>query len=225
MENTKIEKNEVSGLEKIEQTFHLRKEPWFLFGIFSILAILIFTVVVLLVISNNRIQIDDSQILASTIDIGSKSGGALQEVYVKIGDVVGANTVLARVGTELLKTNSEAEVIKINDTIGEIFNPGAAVVGVINPSDLRVVGKLEEDKGLKDVRIGQKAIFTVDAFGSKEFEGVVDEISPTAHNSDVVFSISDKRAENSFDIKVRFDVSKYPELKNGMSAKITIFKS
>ena len=225
MENTKIEKNEVSGLEKIEQTFHLRKEPWFLFGIFSILAILIFTVVVLLVISNNRIQIDDSQILASTIDISSKSGGALQEVYVKIGDVVGANTVLARVGTELLKTNSEAEVIKINDTIGEIFNPGAAVVGVINPSDLRVVGKLEEDKGLKDVRIGQKAIFTVDAFGSKEFEGVVDEISPTAHNSDVVFSISDKRAENSFDIKVRFDVSKYPELKNGMSAKITIFKS
>ena len=220
MENTKVQ--EISGLEKIEQAFHLRKEPWFLFGIFSIIAILIFTAVIFLVISSNRIQIDDSQILASTIDISSKSGGSLQEVYVKAGDLVGPNTVLARVGTELLKTNSEAEVIKINNTIGEIFNPGVAVVSIINPADLRVVGKLEEDKGLKDVRIGQKAIFTVDAFGSKEFEGIVDEISPTSHNSDVVFSISDKRAQSSFDIKVRFDVNKYPELKNGMSAKMWI---
>jgi multidrug resistance efflux pump len=133
--------------------------------------------------------------------------------------------LLARVGTELLKTNSPAEVVSIDDTTGEVFAPGQTVVSVVDPSSLHVIGQIEEDKGLKDVRIGQKALFTVDAFGSQEFDGVVDEISPTSHSSDVVFSISDNRQENSFDVSVRFDVTKYPELKNGMSAKITIFKN
>ena len=40
------------------------------------------------------------------------------------------------------------------------------------------------------------------AFGSKEFSGIVDEISPTARTGDIVFSISSKREINEFNVKI-----------------------
>jgi multidrug resistance efflux pump len=86
-----------------------------------------------------------------------------------------------------------------------------------------VVGTIDENKGLSDIHVGQMASFTVDAFGSKQYSGVVDEISPTSNQTDVVFNISDQRETQQFNVKVRFYQQKYPELKNGMSAKLTIF--
>jgi multidrug efflux pump subunit AcrA (membrane-fusion protein) len=94
---------------------------------------------------------------------------------------------------------------------------------MIHPEDMRVVGAVDENKGLEEIKPGQKASFTVDTFGSKTYVGVVDSVSQTADDTGVVFSISDKRPTEKFDVKVRFNVADYPELKNGMSAKITIY--
>ena len=47
---------------------------------------------------------------------------------------------------------------------------------------------------------------------------------PTAESSDVVFTVSDQRQEQNFDVKIKFDTTLYPELKNGMSAKIWVYK-
>jgi multidrug resistance efflux pump len=88
---------------------------------------------------------------------------------------------------------------------------------MIDPHELRVVARIDEDKGLSDIHIGEHVVFTVDTFGGKEYEGVVDEISPTAHSGDIVFSISDKRATQQFDVKIRFNTDTYSELTNGMS--------
>jgi hypothetical protein len=87
-----------------------------------------------------------------------------------------------------------------------------------------VVGQVQEDKGLSQIKVGQSAIFTVDAFGSKQYSGIVDEISPTYNQGDIVFNISGARQEMNFDVKIRFDETQYPELKNGMSAKLWIYK-
>jgi multidrug resistance efflux pump len=94
---------------------------------------------------------------------------------------------------------------------------------MINPDELRVIGRIEEDKGLKDIFVGQRAFFTVDAFGGEEFSGEVESVSPTPHEGDVVFNISDKREEKEFDIKIRYDDS-HPEFLDGMSAKVWIYK-
>jgi hypothetical protein len=95
---------------------------------------------------------------------------------------------------------------------------------MIDPDQLRVIGHIDEDKGLADIRVGQRVTFTADAFGSKEYDGVVESIAPSARQQDIVFSISDKRQVSQFDITVKFDVEKYPELKNGMSAKMKVYK-
>ena len=194
-------------------------------GLITVIILLLIAFCIYLVSANSRISIDDSLISAPIVDLAPTRSGVLEEVYVHEGDVLLANTVVARVGTELIKTRSAAQVIKVTNNIGKNINPGESVVTIIDPSQLRVVGKLQEDKGLKDVHIGQQALFTVDAYGSQQFEGIVDEVSPTAHQGDVVFNISDERAEQDFDVKIRFDVSKYSQLRNGMSAKIVVFKN
>ena len=175
--------------------------------------------------AQNRIKIDNSQITAASIDLAPTAGGALEAVYVNEGDRINADTVVARVGNELIKSKIAGTVIMAREDIGKLVVPGEKVVSMIDPADLRVVGRLAEDKGLQNVSVGERATFTVDAFGGRVFNGIVDEVSPTSRADDVVFSISDKRQEQEFNIKVRFDVSAYPELKNGMSAKLTIYRN
>ncbi len=95
---------------------------------------------------------------------------------------------------------------------------------MIDPQELRVIGRVQEDKGLKDIAPGQHVMFTVDAYPSNQYQGVVETVAPSSRTGDIVFSISDKRQEQEFDVRVSYDVNAYPELKNGMSAKMWISK-
>jgi multidrug resistance efflux pump len=173
--------------------------------------------------SSTRIGIDTSLISAPLINLSPTASGQLIQTYVNEGDMVAANTPVAEVGDEIIKTKIAGEIVTVQTDIGMTFNPGQAVVTMIDPTQLRVVGTIDENKGLSQIQVGQLASFTVDAFGSKKYDGVVDEVDPTSNQSDVVFNISDQREEQQFDIKVRFNIQEYPELKNGMSAKLTIF--
>jgi multidrug resistance efflux pump len=174
--------------------------------------------------ASHRVSIENSEIKAPSTDLAPQAAGILEEKYVQVGDSVQADEPLVRVGNELVKAKAAGLVIAMNGDVGKLFNRGEVAVTMISPGDLRVVGRLAEDKGLREVQVGQVATFTVDAFGSRKYTGVVDEISPTSRDASAVFAISDKRAEKEFDVKVRFNVAAYPELKNGMSAKLTVIK-
>ena len=176
--------------------------------------------------TSSYVAVDMSQISAPIINIGPENAGILSEVYVKPGDKVSAGQALARTGSEILTAKVDGIIINVNNTPGQVFTvstAGSSIVSMIDPSQLRVVGKIDEDKGLSQIKVGDPASFTVDAFGSEQFTGIVDSISQTADQSSVVFSISDKREIKQFDVKVRYDISAYPEFKNGMSAKLRIY--
>jgi len=175
-------------------------------------------------ISSSRVYVENSIISAAVTNLSPTVGGTLQEVFVNIGDNVQTSAPIARIGNGLIKANSSGQILSIDTNIGDNFGPGQTVATMINPDDLRVVGQVQEDKGLKYIKVGQEAIFTVDAFGSKQYSGIVDQINPTSDAGDIVFNISNTRQENNFDVKVRFDITQYPELKNGMSAKLWIYK-
>lgn len=180
--------------------------------------------IVYLAVSSQYVYTDNAVIEAPVTDIAPAQSGILNRVFVNIGDVVPANTVVAQVGNQLLKTKSLSQIVNTDAAAGASVSPGTAIVQVVDPTQLRVTARVDEDKGLADVKIGDQAVFTVDAFGSKQFQGVVDEISPTARQGDIVFNISTERQENQFDVKIRFDVSRYPQLHNGMSARVWIYK-
>ena len=178
-------------------------------------------------VTSKTVYIDLSQINAPLINLSPVNSGVLEAVFVKVGDAVTVNEPVARVGNEIVKAKTAGEIVSVDNNLGEYLNTmtgQGTVATMIDPTQLRVVGNLDENKGLADVRVGDLATFTVDAFGSQTFKGVVDEVSPTSEQSDVVFNISDQRPTNEFDVDVRFDPTQYPELKNGMSARIWIYK-
>ncbi len=176
-------------------------------------------------VSSKTVYIDLSAVQAPVIDLAPANSGQLQAVFVNVGDVVTANQPIARVGDEVVESQTSGEIVSVDENIGEFENAmtGQAVVAtMIDPTQLRVVGRLDEDKGLADVKVGDVAKFTVDAFGSKEYYGVVDEIGQISQG-DTTSNIFSQRPTDQFNIYVRFDPTRYPELKDGMSARIWVY--
>ena len=170
------------------------------------------------------VQIDTAHLTAPAINLGPHVAGILTEVYVEVGDTVLPNTALARVGNNTITAQVAGVVTAVDRELGKTFNPGQTIVTMVNPRDLRIVGKIDENKGLSDLFVGEPATFTVDAFGSKVFTGVVDKISPVSDVSGSSFSLSDARPTEQFDVSIRYATDLHPEFKNGMSARITIYK-
>ncbi len=203
---------------------NLSKRVWIITVLISLVVVGGAITFAYLKISGGRVYTDNASVSAPNIDLAPQNSGVLENISVHTGDQVNADTVVAQVGNELIKTKVAGIITNTKADVGKLFNRGEAVVTMIDPTELRVIGHIPEDKGLADIRIGQTAKFTVDAFGSKSYTGVVDEISPTSRAGDIVFNISDKRQAQEFDVKIRFDSDTYPELKNGMSARLWIYR-
>jgi multidrug resistance efflux pump len=173
---------------------------------------------------SSKVFIENSEITGPVTSLGPDSSGILREVYVKEGDHVSVGQPLFNVSGRITSSMTPGIITLVQNTPGQMESPQSVVVKLYDPSGLRVKGHLQEDQGLSDMRIGQKVIFTLDAYGSKQYQGTVDTISPISDDSSVVFSISDKRQEKQFDVNVKFDINAYPEIKNGMSAKMWVIK-
>jgi len=177
-------------------------------------------------VSSKTVYIDLSQIQAPLINLSPANSGVLQAMYVNPGDTVTANQPIALVGNQVVESQTAGEIVTTNNNVGQYMNTmtgQGTVATMIDPTQLRVVGNLDENKGLNNVKVGEPATFTVDAFGGQQFKGIVDEVAPTSEADSVVFNISDQRPTNQFAVYVRFDPTQYPQLKNGMSAKIWVY--
>ena len=185
--------------------------------IFGILAIF-------LVWQSNKdtVLIENSSLQAPIVNLSTSVPGILNALYVKAGDHISANSQVALVGSQIIFSKDAGIVANAPEVLGNYFVPGQTVVSIVNEQKMKVLGSVDETKGFKNISLGQRATFTVDAFPGKEYEGVVDEISEISNDNSVIFSISDKRPVKKFDIKISFNASLYPELKSGMSAKITV---
>ncbi|MGB7788898.1 HlyD family efflux transporter periplasmic adaptor subunit [Methanoregula sp.] len=175
----------------------------------------------------STVYVENSQITAPVISINPTNPGIITDVYVSVGDQVRKDQVLAKVGDQVLVAKTSGVITGVENAPGQLVNPSldpSPVITMIDPRELRVVGRVQEDKGLKDIAPGQHVMFTVDAFPSSQYEGVVEKVAPSSRTGDIVFSISDKRQEQEFEVRVSYDVTAYPELKNGMSAKMWISK-
>ncbi len=170
-----------------------------------------------------RVGVDNSIITAPVIPIAPPAPGKLTAILVHEGEAVTKGDALAVVGSNTIRSDSDGIITNINLDTGSSVSPQAPIMQMINPDHLRVDGTIDENKGLDQIRVGQVASFTVDAFPGKTFWGYVDEVSPSAKSTQLAFSISSERPTQQFDIYVRFNTKAYPQIKNGMSAKTTIF--
>jgi multidrug resistance efflux pump len=207
----------------IQQNKNIFKKPWMqslisFVVIFGALAGFLFWQT-----QKNTVLVENSDLEAPIINLTPSAPGILNALYVKEGDIVEANAQIALVGSQIISTKVGGIVSSAPDVLGSYFSPGQTIVSIVNTSEMKVVGKIDETKGLNSLSAGQRATFTVDTFPGKVYSGIVDEISPVSDDNGILFSISDKRPVKKFDVKVRFNVADYPELKSGMSAKITVY--
>ncbi|VVB78524.1 Barrel-sandwich domain of CusB or HlyD membrane-fusion [uncultured archaeon] len=220
-EETKL-KDEINK-EKKGLSWFFRSHTFKILITIAIFSILILGIVYL-ANSSGRIYIEKSEINAPVITLSPPSAGILQKVFVKEGDFIPSQTTVAMVSGNPVKSQISGLVILTQNTPGQLVSVQTPVVQMIDTSELRVIGHIQEDKGLVNIRPGQNVIFTVDAYGSKKFNGIVESVAPASDTSDIVFSISDNREEKQFNVKVKYDVSAYPELKQGMSVKMWVYK-
>lgn len=170
-----------------------------------------------------RVLIDNAQVEAPIISVSPTTGGRLLELDVEEGKPVKKGDIIAIVGSETIRSTTDGLVIMANNQVGGSLTPQDPVAQLIDTSQIRVVGTIDENKGLDELQVGQVSSFTVDAYPGKTFWGYVDQISPTAKQTQLAFSISSERPTQQFQAYIRFPAAKYPQLKNGMSAKLTIF--
>ncbi|MDD5318299.1 MAG: efflux RND transporter periplasmic adaptor subunit [Candidatus Pacebacteria bacterium] len=224
MHNETIEKieEEVKTIEKKIEKTGVFKKPW----VQSLIAmVLIFGALggfLYWQSVRGNVFVENSYLNAPIANMGPNTPGVLNAIYVKEGDRVTAGQQIALVGSETLFAKDNGLVANAPEVVGSYFTPGQTIVSIVADQQMEVVGSLNETDGLKNIASGQRATFTVDTFPGKVYEGVVDKVGVTSDDTGVIFSISDKRPVKKFSVYVAFDVSKYPELKSGMSAKITV---
>lgn len=190
-----------------------------------VLVLIIVGVFYFLETKTGRVSVENALVSAPIISVSSTTGGRLIEIDVEEGKPIKKGDTIAVVGSETIRSTTDGLVIMANNQVGGSLTPQNPVAQLIDPSQMRVVGTIDENKGLDALKIGQVASFTVDAFPGQTFWGYVDQISPSAKQTQLSFSISSERPTQQFQVYVRFPSTKDHELKNGMSAKLTILTS
>jgi len=170
-----------------------------------------------------RILIDKSLIQAPVITVSPSLAGKVQEMKVKVGQMVLSGDVLAVVGSETLRAQTDGLIISATDLTGSTVNQATPLIQMIRPINLRVVGTIDENKGLTDIKVGQVVSFTVDALPGTTFWGFIDEIAPSANPTAFSFSSSAERPTQQFTVYAQFNTALYPKIKNGMSAKMAVY--
>lgn len=170
------------------------------------------------------VDLENEMISAPQVTLPARAGGTLKAVYSSVGDQVQANRPIARVGNEVITSDVDGTIVTIRDDLGAAIAPGTAVAGLIDRGDLRAVGTVDEDKGLEDLHIGQRAEVKVDAFSGRSFAGFVEKISARPQQQAVTFSISDKDDPREYEVTVHLDGQPDPDLRQGMSGEISVRK-
>ena len=143
--------------------------------------------------TTGRIFIDKSQVQAPMITISPSLIGKVQEIDVKEGQYVNTGDILAIVGSETLRAQTDGLIISASDLTGSAVNQATQLIQMIQPINLRVTGTIDENKGLNDIKVGQTVSFTIDALPGNTYWGYVDEISPSAVAAAFSFSSTKPR--------------------------------
>lgn len=114
--------------------------------------------------------------------IAAKANATIREIYVEQDDVVAAGTPLMRLSNgEVIKADIAGEITDVHVSEGDGVSVGAALVDIVDFTDLQVVMKVDEyDVGA--VTAGKEASVTIDAL-SLTYDATIEHISKQAQGA------------------------------------------
>jgi multidrug resistance efflux pump len=165
---------------------------------------------------------------ATEVNLGSLTGGRVDQVAVQEGDRVENGAVLAVVnpggssrgssGRDMIHTPLTGVVLYRHVEPGEIAAAGAPLLTVIDPNDLELIVYVPEDRYGR-IQLGQELPVTVDSFEGETFAGTVMHIADQAEFTPRNVQTTDNRKTTVFAVKLDLD-SAGGKLKPGMPADV-----
>ena len=164
------------------------------------------------------IEINGEIQTVATIEVFPETNGELTELFVRVGEEVGRDQVLAEVDPSRPGQNFVASpvrspiagtVVSIPGRVGQTVSMSTPVVRVSKTNELEVVTRIAE-RFISKVREGLDAVVRLDAYPGERFTARVSELSPVVDP-----------ATRTLEVKLRFDRSDR-RIKAGMFAAVRI---
>jgi multidrug resistance efflux pump len=126
--------------------------------------------------SSKYLKTDNAKVTADIYPISSKTEGKLLKFDAYVGKYVESGTILGRVeGGQYIKAPSDGEFIEVDAARGDYILT-TDVMGYIADVDNMYIGANIEETDITKIKQGQSVIVTLDAYGSKKFDGVVTKV-------------------------------------------------
>lgn len=147
-------------------------------------------------------------------------------------DVAQAQIKLARLNLSytVITATADGVVGKKNIHVGQLVQPGQAMVDIVDNSELWVVANYRETQ-LPGISLGAKVCIKADAVPDVEFEGTVERISDATGSAFSVIPQDNAtgnfvKVEQRIPVRIRLegDKSKLAKLRAGMNVECTVNK-
>lgn len=163
---------------------------------------------------------------ATEVNLGSITGGRMDQINVEEGDSVALDEVVAVVnsaasgsrGREMIHSPLPGVVLYRHVEPGEIVSVGAPLVTIIDPDDLELTVYVPEDRYGR-IQLGQVLPVTVDSYPGETFQGTVRHIADQAEFTPRNVQTTDNRKTTVFAVHLALEPSG-GKLKPGMPADV-----
>jgi membrane fusion protein, multidrug efflux system len=154
----------------------------------------------------------------TTVDTYPDAAGKLSRIFVKVGDTVAKDQIIAEVdpsrpgmtfAVSPVKAAISGTVTSIPVEVGAMVSQQGPLVRISRMDDLQIESYVAE-RFISRMRVGQRALITLDAFPGRSFDARVSELSPMVDPS-----------SRTLDIKLDF-IQRPRDVRAGMYAKIKI---
>ncbi|MFW6214622.1 MAG: efflux RND transporter periplasmic adaptor subunit [Alkalispirochaetaceae bacterium] len=154
----------------------------------------------------------------ATIDVFPETNGELTELFVRVGEQVSRDQVIAEVDPSRpgqsfvaspVRSPIAGTVVALPGSIGQTVSMSTPVVRVSRTNELELVSRVSE-RFISKVSVGLEAVVRLDAYPDEQFGAVVSELSPVVDP-----------ATRTLEVKLRFDGTD-ERIRSGMFASIRI---
>ncbi len=166
----------------------------------------------------NYLQLNGDIAARTTVDTFADTAGKLKTLYVKVGDTVRKDQIIAEIdpsrpgmtfAASPVKASISGTVTQVPVQIGANVAPNLPIVKISKMDELEVILYVAE-KFISRMRVGLPAVIKTEAFPGKLFTGSIRELSPIVDQS-----------SRTMEIKLHLD-DKTSGLKAGMFAEVKI---
>jgi len=153
------------------------------------------------------LQLNGDVTARTTVDTFAETTGKLKNIYVKVGDSVRKNQVIADVDPSRpgmtfvaspVKASISGTVTLLPVQIGSVIVPNLPVAKISKMDELQVILYVAE-RFISKIKVGLPAIITTEAYPGEIFSGRIRELSPVvdpvSRTMEVKLSVQDKKSK------------------------------